>query len=171
MNHQIQIEDYYTMCHTRIVPCEGTKRYIAISHTYKAADHNIMKDWNKYTVSIFDCKTHHTLFEFNRNYPHLPNLLYVKQGNQEFIITSGAYQCISIYNITYNEFTDYVYPNDEAYDWGDGFCPVRFQWINDTLVVWGSLFNGPPQKMFIPNPDLNHLNFDNVYFEDNEYVI
>jgi len=101
----------------------------------------------------------------------MPNLLYVLQNNQEFIITSGAYQCISIYNITKNEFTDYVYPNDEAFEWCEGFCPTHFLWQDNNLIVYGSLFNGPPQRIIIYKPDLNHLSFDNVTFEDNEYVI
>ena len=127
-----------------------------------------MKYWDKFQVSIYDKSNSIKLFTYNRNYSFIPQPVYAEQNNQKFIITSGSYQCISIYNINTNEFKDYVYPNDEAFEWGDGFCPTRFEWEENNLIVYGSLFNGPPQKMTIFDPNLNNLNFNSILLEDSD---
>lgn len=170
MNHPAVIENYYQPYDIETISCDNTDKYKATIQLFKAPYHKINKFWNKYKVSIYDTKTNEVLHEFNRNYGYMPNMIYVQKDNEEFIITTGAYQCISIYNITRNEFKDYVYPNDEAYDWGDGYCPTWFEWKDNNLIIYGSLFDGPPQKMTIFDPDLNNLNFNSILLEDNDAI-
>ena len=165
MNHPAIIEDGYEPNNVRLIDCENTNRYAAAVVSLRPPKPYF---WRKHRISIYDTKTLEVLYTYIRNYDELTNLLYVVQNNQEFIITSGAYQCISIYNITKNEFTEYVYPNDEAFEWCEGFCPVDFAWRDNNLIIRGSLFNGPPQVLTIYKPNLEKIKFDNILFEDVE---
>ncbi len=166
MNHPTQIENYYQKYKTEEIPIINTNDYVLMATRYKAPYHNIMKYWDKFQVSIYDKINKQILFTYNRNYSLIPQPVYVEQNNQKFIITSGSYQCISIYNITKNQFKDYVYPDDEAYEWGDGFCPTSFQWLDENLIIKGSLFDGPSQYIIIYNPNLDDLNFNKIDIED-----
>lgn len=122
--------------------------------------------WDKIEIEILLPDTHQSIFTFARNCPQTPPLLYVKQNNEDFLVSSGNYQCISIYNITRREFKEYVYPKDEEVIHWRGFCPISYKWKDDTLTVTGQKPYGPMEIMIIPNVDLNHLNFQNIEWDD-----
>lgn len=102
------------------------------------------------------------LYTWNRNYFYAPPFLYVEQNNQEFLITSGDYQCLTIYNITAKIFTDYVIDGEEAYAAGRGFCPATLTYKKNSLIIEGSVLNGMPEKLTIHNPNFNDMKFEDV---------
>ena len=91
--------------------------------------------------------------DFIRNYPSLP-LLYVEQNEEEFIITSTDYQCITIINLTTKEIKTYADVDDLKF--GGGFCPISFDWDEDTLYVNGCIWGCPEETMIAREIDLNN---------------
>ena len=175
MNHPVIIESYYAKSKTFWIPIFDSEkrrsRYSAIVEFYRAPTHPVMKSWDKAQINIYDKKQNLIIFRYKRNYSYIPRPLYVRQKDKEYIITTGAYQCISICDLQERCMTDYVWPDDEAYENGDGFCPTAFDWKDNNLIIYGSLFNGPPQIMTIHDAHLDNLRFDNVTFKNNEEEI
>ncbi len=168
MNHPVKMLNTYTLKRTSYSPLQDENwqdtEYNLKLDTYQHKDHN-MWDWLKVTVRDHDNKP---LISFVHNYHDLPHSIYAKQNGKEFMITSGHYQCISIYNITDNEFKDYAYPNDEELAFGRALCPEVFDWDSktNTLTITGRKWGGPKEIMIIHNADLNNLVFTNTTWED-----
>ena len=89
-----------------------------------------IQHYDKLEIELHDKDKYY--FTFARNSPNIPPMMYVKQNNQDFIITSGDYQCISIYNITTKQFTDYIYKDDRDYIHFRGFCPLEYKWTEES---------------------------------------
>lgn len=110
--------------------------------------------------------------EFIRNYPSLP-ILYVEQNEQEFLITSVDYQCITIINLTTKEMKTYGEVDDLKH--GAGFCPISFDWDDGDLYVDGCIWACPEETMIAREIDLNnpidafnHADWQSDY-DDEEY--
>lgn len=91
--------------------------------------------------------------DFIRNYPSIP-VLYVKQNEEEFLITSEDYQCITIINLTKKEKKTYGEIDDLRH--GAGFCPISFDWDDGDLYVEGCIWACPEETMIAREIDLNN---------------
>lgn len=93
---------------------------------------------------------------YTRNYYGLGALCYAKQNNQEFIICSTNYQCITVINVSTGE--RHTYADIEAVENGCGFCPVEARWDEDNnhLCIIGCIWAFPYEQMICNIPDLNH---------------
>lgn len=102
----------------------------------------------------------------NRNYSSLP-YCYAKQGENEFIMTSEDYQCITIINLHTKEIN--TYGNIESVEKGWGFCPIKFTWDEDCneLKINGCYWGAPYEDMVTIIPDLNNPDFNSAeYIEE-----
>lgn len=166
MNHPVKQLPSYKFYRTSFMSVEDANWQAApyslrLDH-YKHKDGNFW-DWLK--VSVLNEKRE-VLCSFFHNYHELIKPIYVKQNNKEFIITSGHYQCVSIYNITDNIFTDYAYPNDEEFNSGRALCPETYDWDGKNLKITGRKWGGPKEIMIIKNANLEHLDVSNPQWED-----
>ena len=93
---------------------------------------------------------------YTRNYYGLGALCYARQNDQEFIICSTDYQCITIINVTTGE--RHTYADIEAVEDGFGFCPVEARWDaeDNRLFIVGCIWAFPYEQMVCDIPDLNH---------------
>lgn len=109
--------------------------------------------WNVQLISIYRNDT--LLCSFVRNYHHLP-ILYVKQNDTDYLITSSNYQTITIINLSNGEIKSYVDIDD--FNYGCGFCPVYFDWDDEdnTLSVEGCIWACPYEIMICENIDLSN---------------
>ena len=106
---------------------------------------------------------------FIRNYPSLP-IAYAVQGEEEFLITSEDYQCITIINLTKKEIKSYSDIDDISH--GAGFCPMYIDWDEGVLYIEGCIWACPEETMIVENIDLNnpinHFNNAEWRFDDEE---
>lgn len=105
--------------------------------------------WGSSIIQIL--KGDEVLCEFVRNYPSF-NAIFVEQNGIDFIVTSGDYQCITIVNLNNGEIKSYVDVDDKKH--GCGFCPIYFDWDEDTLYVEGCIWACPYETMIARNIDL-----------------
>lgn len=119
-------------------------------------------------ISIYDNLEEHYPLVFFRNYPSI-EFCYVKQNNQDFLITSEDYQTIAIINLTTNTINVYGDPDDIAF--GGGFCPIEFEFDSDynVLTIEGCVWACPYEKMQIAIPDLNNPDFNNAEYYDEDF--
>ena len=171
MNHPVQIPPHYKSDSFYFLPVIDSEfihsPYRTNINKYIYTDKNNI-NYYKLEINILDKKTKSILYTFSRNTDSCVMPILVRQNDKEFILTSGDFQCISIYNVTDNIFTDYVYGGDEAYEEDRGFCPKDYVW-NDktqTLFIYGKIDFGPPEVLMIHNPDFQNLNFDNIEWTD-----
>lgn len=170
MNHPITIdENAYEFVQVTKYPLIDSNnhqidKYMLYIDTWQHKD-KTKRYWNYTRIFLYDTYYNKPLFHFDRNY-HKPPIIYAKQNGEEFLITSGNYQCISIYNITRDTFKEYVFPNDEALKNGWGFCPIEYYLEENTLKIKGCVWGGPIEIMIIPNVDLNYLSFENIEWDD-----
>lgn len=96
------------------------------------------------------------MVNYTRNYYGLGALCYAKQNNQEFVICSTDYQCITVINVTTG--VRHTYADIEAVEDGFGFCPVEARWDDDNnrLFIVGCIWAFPFEQMVCELPDLNH---------------
>ncbi len=169
MNHPVIIEPYYipTTMHFEQIPVTNAKDHdlYLMVEKFKCPD-DIGFQWPKLRLSIMQKHPKKIIRTFHRNYWQVPPIIYTEQNNQKYVITSRDYQCISVYNVSQDIFTDYVYGGEEAYANARGFCPSVYKWDGQNLTVIGSVFNGPPEIMIIKNVDLNDINFNEVEWQD-----
>lgn len=123
------------------------------------------RTWGVVKVEIF--KDDEFYMSFIRNYPTLP-ITYAKQNDQEYLITSADYQCITIINLTKKTIKNYVDTDDIKY--GAGFCPMSFDWDEDTLYVEGCIWGCPTETMICREIDLENPTeaFNNAEWEDDD---
>ena len=121
--------------------------------------------WGK----VFIRKNGNDILSFVRNYRNAGPFLYVKQGDEEFIIASADYQCLTVFNLTTNVRTDYCYG---YYDYGAGFCPIGLDYDEEenSLEIYGCFWGCPYEYITIHNVDFNNIDFDECSrrYEDEE---
>lgn len=173
MNHPVKIESYYEskalyFHHITGYPENQERQLYVIEEYFECKKYN----WPKMKLSLLERRpaeygrSKEILFTWKRNYFYVPPMLYVKQNNQEFLVTSGDYQTLLVYNISRKFAEDYVIGGEDAYKAGRGFCPAILTMKDNNLIIEGSVFNGPPEKLIVMNPDFNNLDFEKVYWED-----
>lgn len=146
--------EYYSM----LINC-STEWEVTLSDWH----HPSWWDYKFVQLSLHGC----TITSFFRNFPQIVHPMYARQNDNEFIITSRDYRCLSIYNITTDTWTDYIYPDENEYANGRAFCPKCIApFVNDTLIIFGGVFDGPEECMVLPQVDLNNIMFDNVVWLD-----
>lgn len=160
MNHEVKMLSSYKYHSTTSKPLrdadwQETKYSIKLD-TYK---HKNSAFWDWLLVTVFDDERN-PICQFVHNHRTLPQPIYTTQNNNEYIITSRDYRCISVYNITTKTFTDYTYPDDnDDFVNNRTLCPELYEWDTqtDTLTVTGSKWGGPEEIMI-----LEHINLDNI---------
>lgn len=105
--------------------------------------------WGSSVIQIL--RNNEPLCEYVRNYPSF-HAIFVEQNGKDFIVTSGDYQCITIVNLTDGEVKSYVDIDDKKH--GCGFCPIYFDWDEDTLYVEGCIWACPYETMIARDIDL-----------------
>lgn len=121
--------------------------YRVLKHNYKHATQE--RVWGSSVIEIY--KDGKPLCEFVRNYPSF-HAIFAEQNGVDFIITSGDYQCITIVNLNTGEIKSYVDVDDKKL--GCGFCPIYFDWDEDTLYVEGCVWACPYETMIAREIDL-----------------
>lgn len=122
--------------------------YSVIKQSFKhATDDHV---WGSSLIQI--CSNGTVMFEFVRNYPSF-EAIFVEQNGVDYIITSGDYQCITIVNLDDMEAKSYVDVDDKKF--GCGFCPIYFDWDEDTLYVEGCVWGCPYETMICRDIDLS----------------
>lgn len=169
MNHPVLINhSTHTLISTQTMPIwdKDNKKspYYIRQLTWRYWSDDGKQHWDRIEVEILSNSEKY--FTFARNCPNTPPLLYVKQYNQEFLVTSGDYQCISIYNLTKRTFKEYVYPRDDEYIHYRGFCPLEYKYKDNTLTIIGQVPYGPMEIMIIHDIDLDNITFKNIEWDD-----
>ena len=171
MNHPVLINhNTHILINTKIEPIldknDKPSPYFIRQLTWRYWTKDNSQHYDRIEVEILSERENY--FTFARNCADTPPLLYVQQNNEEFIITSGDYQCISIYNLTRREFKEYVYPRDDELIHYRGFCPKEYEWrdFDDTLTITGQIPYGPMEIMLIHNIDLNNITFQEIDWDD-----
>ena len=134
-----------------------------LEHRYKSMQNK--QYWDVCSYDIFKYDENNNEYEpymiFGRNYHTLSNdcLIYTKQNEKEFLITSSDYQFLTILNLTDGIIKSYCYGN---YTTGNGFCPVSIEYYDNeknenTLKVYGCFWGAPYETLVINNVDLNDL--------------
>lgn len=139
--------------------------------TYQQYKCNIPENhyWKQMEIIVYKDNEH--MITIGRNY-HSPAIsIYAQQNNQEFIITSGDYMCITIINLTKGTVESYT--DEEQYKTGDVCCPFEFcEWNENKseLIFKGCIWGGPVEKIILKNIDLDKPTFDwsNVEYDDDE---
>ena len=171
MNHNVEIQDYYKSDSFYFLPVIDSEtihsNYRININKYIYTDNNNIQ-YYKLEINILNKTTKQILYTFNRNNDKCVMPILVRQNDKEFILTSGDYQCISIYNVTNNIFTDYVYGGEVAYEANHGFCPQEYIWNKDvdTLFIYGQINFGPPEVLMIHHPDFQNLTFTDIEWTD-----
>ena len=91
--------------------------------------------------------------EFGRNYYSLDGIV-VSQNGIDYFVTSSNYQCITICNLCTGEVKSYTDIDDIKH--GCGFCPIYFDWDENTLYVEGCIWACPYETMKCSNIDLEN---------------
>lgn len=107
--------------------------------------------WNVSLISIY--KNNNLLCEFVRNYPSI-SAIYVQQNNTDYLITTSNYQTITIVNLNNGVITSYTDIDDIKF--GCGFCPISFDYDENTLFVEGCIWGMPYEIMTCENIDLSN---------------
>lgn len=172
MNHPVKIEDSYESKYIHFYgikncPPEEARQLYVVEEYFEWPGHE-----PKIKLSLISRaprpygRNKEVMFTWNRTGFYMAPLIYAEQNGEEFLITSGDCQCISIYNITKNEFKDYVVGGESAYIKGDGFCPIVYSIRDNNLIVEGYFHDEMPQRLIIKNPDYNNLKFDDTEWEN-----
>lgn len=137
------------------------EQYKVIKTEYR----NVLSEdvWNVIRLKIY--KEHKLFATVNRNYPSEAESVYVKQGKNEYLVTSGDYMCITVVNLTTGEVKSYT--DEEKYQVGAAFCPYAFDYDDGTLFVTGCVWGGWEETYCFPNVDFSNPVFD---FDSAEYV-
>lgn len=123
--------------------------YSVIQQNYKHATKDHI--WGSSIIQI--CSNGTVMFEFVRNYPSF-DAIFVEQNGIDYIITSGDYQCITIINL--DDMTAKSYVDIDDIKHGSGFCPISFDWDEDTLYVEGCIWACPYETMICREIDLSN---------------
>ena len=127
--------------------------------------------WNISILKIFlgNEKTSDIYIFCVRNYWQFGScLIYVKQNDCDYLITSEDYQCITIINLTNK--TVNTYGDWNAVNEGFGFCPIAFEWEDDEniLKIIGCFWGCPEEEAIVKIDDLDNPDFNNMIFLDDD---
>jgi len=138
-------------------------RYSVLVNYYKAPDLN-SHYWELIKLSVFNGDN--LIAEMYRNYPSV-NYCFAKQGDNEYLITSEDYQCITIIDLHTGDIQ--TYGNLDRLKIGGGFCPIEFSWdeFDNRLKITGCVWGCPYEDMLTLIPDLKKPDFSTAIFRDN----
>lgn len=172
MNYKVCIEDVKAENGEPLYHSDGELKPVYIENlpnTYKVYKEVFKASESRYWafIRVHIHENNQEILTFDRNYPSLPESIYVKQCGKEFIITSGDYQTVTIVNLT--DLTMESYCNEYRHEKGWGFCPIEFNSsydIDDSddeeieLRITGCYWGGSYETYIFPNIDLLNPNLD-----------
>lgn len=119
--------------------------------------------WNKSSYWIY--KNGEYYIRFNRDYPGTSAFAYIKQNNEEFLITSSQYMAICVINLTTKDIKHYAYgtyytiKDEDGKDTSifEGFCPIGIAIHNDELEIEGCFWGCPYELLKFKVSNWNDL--------------
>lgn len=156
MNYEVHISDKFKSKNDfEVIEINDLpEKYTVKTETFISKDPN-KHYWNQCRIHIYENNTE--ILYFDRNYSP-PPIIYIRQNNKDFLVTSADYQCVTIVNLTDKNIKSYT--DDIAYKNGYAFCPVEFTWENNTLGIYGCPWGAIFSTYYFNNIDLNNPVFD-----------